>query len=320
MSDKRPRIIESRDLDLARKRIGNTARVTPLLECPFLGEEMGRPVFLKCENLQLTGSFKIRGALSHILALESGRGVVTASSGNHGQAVAYAARMAGLSSTVVMPENAVANKVAAVRTLGAEVVLHGTVSGERKDLARTMAQEQGLSFVDSTDDDLVISGQGSLALEVLEQMPDVEAIISPIGGGGLISGISSAVKLNRPEVKVIGVEPREAAAMYHSIRSGGPVLLDKVDTIADGLRTARPGPLTFAHVSAFVDDIVLAEEDDIIPMMVRLARKAKLVVEPSGAVGACGLKLVSVPGSGPLVVIITGGNVDLSFLARVLGS
>lgn len=303
------------ELKEARSRIGGLVRETPLLECPFLSELAARPVFLKPENLQLTGSFKIRGGANHVLALEGVGGVVTASSGNHGQAVAYAAREAGLPCTVVVPEDAVKNKVEAIQRWGAAVMRHGTLSSERKDKARALAREERLSFIDSTDDLLVIAGQGTLALEILEQLPEVETIVTPIGGGGLISGISAAAKLQRPETRVVGVEPEGSAAMYRSVEAGRRVTLEEVSTVADGLRTSRPGPLTFAHVTAFVDEILLADEGDIIPLMLEFLEKSKLMVEPSGVVGATAAARGLVPGSGPLVVVLSGGNVDLGFVA-----
>ncbi|MFS8570238.1 MAG: threonine/serine dehydratase [Thermaerobacter sp.] len=311
----------------ARRRIAPYLEPTPLQASRTFSRMTGWQVWLKPENLQRTGSFKARGALNAVLRLAEGegetggpqapsrrRGVITASSGNHGQAVAFAAASAGLPATVVVPEQASPAKVAAMEGYGARVVRHGRFPDERKAHARRLAREEGLHYIDSTDDPDVIAGQGTVAVEVLEDLPDVAALVVPVGGGGLISGVAAAVKGMRPGVRVIGVEPVGSAAMHASLQAGRPVTLDQVDSVADGLWCRRPGDLCFAHVRRFVDDIVRVDEAEILAAMALLAERAKLVVEPSGAVSlAAGLarRLPGVAAGRPVAFVLTGGNVAL---------
>ncbi|MFO7942228.1 MAG: threonine/serine dehydratase [Bacillota bacterium] len=280
----------------------------------------GHEVWVKPENLQKTGSFKIRGAYTKMARMsdeDRARGVITASSGNHGAAVAYAAAQLDVPCTVVMPEDAPASKMNAVDAYGGKILQHGRFSNERKERARELAEENGLTYVDSTEDEDIISGQGTCSVEIIEEMPDVDVIMAPIGGGGLMSGVSTAAKLLRPEVQVIGVEPCGSRCMHASLEAGEPVSVE-IDTIADGLRTPKPGPITFDYCSRFVDGIHLVSEEEITDATILGAERLKLLIEPSGAVSLAGLLSGAVGGSGMKVaVILTGGNVDLAALGEI---
>src|SRR5690606_5360849 len=246
-------------------------------------------------------------------------GVITASSGNHGQAVAFAAAAAGLPAVVVVPRHASAVKVAAAEDYGARIVRHGRYPDERKAEARRLAAAEGLHYVDSTDDPHVIAGQGTVALEILDELPDVDAIVVPVGGGGLISGVAAAIKQARPGVRVLGVEPAGAAAMHASLQAGRPLALERVESVADGLWCRRPGDLCFAHVQRFVDEIVRVEDPEILAALVLLGERAKLIVEPSGAAAVAAGLAGRLPGLGPgarVVFVLTGGNVTRADYAR----
>ena len=244
------------EIRAAADRVSKIARVTPLLDVSSMSN---RRLLLKCENLQPGGAFKIRGAYNMVSRLspdERRRGVITYSSGNHGQAMALAARELGAPAVVVMPKNASRIKVEGARSFGAEVIFEGTTSVERRERAEREALARGLTMVPPFDHPWIIAGQGTAGLEILDQCPEVASVFVPIGGGGLAAGVAAAIKLTRPEIKVIGVEPEGATAMKQSIDAGHPVTLPKTETIADGLMPVRPGDLTFAHVRRFVDDIV----------------------------------------------------------------
>jgi threonine dehydratase len=295
---------------------------TPLIRSRTLSERVGAPVHLKCENLQRTGSFKVRGALHRMRALDADerkRGVVTISAGNHAQAVAWAAAMTGVASTVVMPEHASRTKVQASREYGADVILHGS-PGEAFRRAFEIAEERGLVFVHPFDDPHVIAGQASCMLEVLDDLPDVRSVIVPVGGGGLVSGIAAAVAVAAPQVGVWGVEPEGAAAMHRSLETGSPVHLDAVHTVADGLAAPMAGKLNFELIRRHARGVVVVSDDEIVRAMRLLLERTKLLVEPAGAAGLAALLEGRIPldGDGPVVVILSGGNVDLALLARLL--
>jgi len=315
-------MITLQDIRAARERVAGIINRTYLDHSATFSRLCGNQVFLKPENLQKTGAFKIRGAANHILQLDPQRargGVITPSSGNHGQAVAYAASRAGFPAVVVVPEDASPAKVAAIRGYGAEVIFCGTTSLERIEKARELARERGMAFVHSFDDPWVMAGQGTIGLEILEDLPDVDAVLVPIGGGGLISGIATAIKESRPGVKVFGVEPAGSNSMYLSCRAGQVTELKGVNTLADGLRTSKPGELTFPVVQKYVDDILLVEEEEIKAALVTLLERGKLLAEPSGAVTVAALLAGKVPLQGKKVVaVISGGNVDLKLVARLL--
>lgn len=295
---------------------------TPLLPAPWLTREIGTEVRLKCENLQHAGAFKIRGAYNMISRLDPARrarGVITYSSGNHAQAVAMAARIFEVPAVVVMPTTAPTNKVEGARRLGAEVVLEGITSTERQRKALELAQSRGLVVVPPFDHHDIIAGQGTVGLEILEDWPEVEAILVPIGGGGLMSGVAAYVKQARPTCAVIGVEPENADAMYQSRAAGAPVTIEPRPTIADGLMPVRPGDLTFEHAKAFVDQIVRVSDQDITEATRRVIRESKVIVEFSGAATVAALLSGGYrPESRKTVAILSGGNLDPSKLGTLL--
>jgi threonine dehydratase len=292
-----------------------------VLSTRTLSERVGGTIALKAENLQRTGSFKLRGALAKIASLGDGcaAGVVTASAGNHGQAVAYAARALGVSCEVFMPDGAPIAKVDAVLSLGATVELGGATVDEALMAARARADRSGAAFVHPFDDPVVVAGQGSLGLELLDQVPDAARVLVPVGGGGLVSGVSIAIKSVRPEVEVIGVQVETCAPFPESLKLGTPVPVDSARTIADGIAVKRPGTLTLALIRQWVDDIVVVGEDDVAEAMVFMLERAKLVVEGAGAVGVAALLSgrVMAATAGSTVVVLSGGNVGAGLLAEV---
>jgi threonine dehydratase len=305
-------------------RIAGIAVKTPLVRAPFPG--VGGEVWLKAESLQPIGAFKIRGAANKILQLRQdqiGRGVITYSSGNHAQGVAYAARAVGAKAVIVMPANAPAIKRAATLALGAEVVDVGPASTERLAVAEQLVREHGYMVVPPYDDAEIIAGQGTCGLEIVEQLPDVDLVLSPVSGGGLLSGIAAAVKQLRPQVKVLGVEPELAGDAAESFRSGKIVewpaeLTGR--TIADGLRTQSVGVRNFAHIQAFVDSILTVSEAEIRAAMRAIVATTRLVPEPSGAVATAALLFhaAQLPAYGKAVAVVSGGNVAGELLAGVL--
>lgn len=295
---------------------------TPVLTSRSLNEATGTELWFKAENLQKTGSFKARGAYNRIRrAAELGRpaGVVTASSGNHGQAVAFAANRVGWTARVVMPEDASPAKVAGAEAYGAEVEFCGTTSRERLERAEAIAASEHLLWVPPYDDPDVLAGQGTIGLEILEQIPALDVVLVPIGGGGLISGIASAIKAVNPAVRVVGVEPAGACATYLSRQAGRRVELPAGLTIADGLRTVVPGTLTFPIIQELVDDIVVVSDEEIRAAMRLILSRLKTVVEPSGACAAAWALRPAHPLAGARVaVVLSGGNIDMVSLARLL--
>jgi threonine dehydratase len=309
------------DIREAAERIKQVARVTPLLD---VSRAAGRPLLLKCENLQPGGAFKIRGAYNMVAQLtpdQRARGVITYSSGNHGQAMALAARELGAPAVVVMPTTAPAIKVDGTRSFGAEVIFAGTTSADRRVRAETEAAARGLTMVPPFDHEWIIAGQGTAGLEILSQRPDVGAVVVPIGGGGLAAGIAAAVKQSSPAVKVIGVEPEGAAAMKASVDAGEPVTLPRTETIADGLMPVRPGDLTFAHVSRFADAVITVTDAAIIEAVLWTFANAKVVAEPSGAAALAavlgGALDAAVPVTGPIVAVVSGGNMGIERLEEL---
>jgi threonine dehydratase len=306
------------DLREARPRVAHNARLTPLLVSDTLSGRAGHRVALKCENLQAGGAFKMRGATNFIARLtpdERARGVITYSSGNHGIAVAHAARRAGIGAVVVMPKTAPALKLERVRGLGAEVHLAGTTSLDRKERAEALQKERGLAMVPPFDHPWIIAGQSSCGVEILEQMPDAGTVLVPVGGGGLISGVALACAYHRAGIRVIGVEPEGAAKMSASLRAGAPVTLPSARSIADGLVPSRPGDLTFAIVRSFVADVVTVPDEAIREAAVFLLNTEHLLVEWSGAVGVAAL----LSGAArtfevPTVIVLSGGNADPALL------
>lgn len=312
------------DIAAARGRLRGVALHTPLVPCP--GGTEDRALYFKPENLQPTGAFKLRGAYNRISVLsarERSRGVVAHSSGNHAQAVAYAARALDTKAVIVMPRNAPRVKLDATDALGAEVVLVGPDSAERSRRAEELAGEHGYVPVPPYDDEVLMAGQGTIGAEILDDLPGVESVLVPVSGGGLIGGISAAIKLSRPDVRVVGVEPELAADARASLHSDELVeyTADQVSrTVADGLRVQKLGTAPFEHVRAFVDDIITVTEGEILEAMRRLALRVRLVAEPSGAVtfAAHLFHREELPESRLTVAVISGGNVEPKLLAEVL--
>jgi threonine dehydratase len=297
-------------------------RETPVLSSRTLSERAGATVLLKAENLQRTGSFKLRGALSKLTALgdECAAGVVTGSAGNHAQAVAYAARARGVPCHVFMPEPAPIAKVEAARELGAEIQMVGATVDDALLAAREFAAgDERVAFVHPFEDPYVIAGQGTIGLELLAQVPDLAQVIVPVGGGGLVSGVAIALKSERPSIEVIGVQAASCAPVRGSLEHGKPVAVESALTIADGIAVKRPGELTLSLIERWVDGVVAVEEDEIAEAMVFLLERAKLVVEGAGAVGAAALLSgrTAAAREGVTVVLLSGGNVDAGLLAEV---
>ena len=312
------------DVQLAQRRVHGVALRTPLVPCPRGAEE--RLLYFKAENLQPTGAFKLRGAYNKIFSLspeERRRGVVAHSSGNHAQAVAYAARALGVHAVIVMPRGAPRIKLDATEAFGAEILFVGDDSAERVRKAEELAADHGYVPVPPYDDETLIAGQGTVGLEIIEDLPDVETVLVPVSGGGLISGVAAAIKLSRPEVRVIGVEPELAADARESLKTGKLVELPAEQvgrTIADGLRVRKLGYAPLEHVRAFVDDIIAVSEEEILDAMRRMALRARLVAEPSGAVtfAAHLFHRDELPATRVNVAIVSGGNVEPELLAEVL--
>ncbi|MEA2271775.1 MAG: threonine dehydratase [Solirubrobacteraceae bacterium] len=321
MAASRTREVTVADVERARLAGRDLVRHTPVLSSTTLSEEYGGDVVLKAESLQRTGAFKLRGALAKLAALGDacGAGVAAGSAGNHAQALAYAARARGVPCEVYMPTDASIAKAEGAAALGATVRLVGSSVEECMEAARERAREAGLAFVHPFDDPDVIAGQGTIGLELLEDVPDLAKVLVPLGGGGLASGTAIAVKSARPEVEVVGVQVEAFAPFPESLRRGEPVTVESALTIADGIAVKRPGELTLALIAEWVDDVVTVGEDDVAEAMVLLLEKAKLVVEGAGAVGVAALMAgrVTPASTGATVLILSGGNVDAGLLAMV---
>lgn len=317
------------DLHEAAKRLEGVARRTRIEHSQELSDRVGYRVMLKPENLQLTGSFKVRGAYNKIASLpqeDLDRGIITASAGNHAQGVAFASRHRGARATIVMPQITPPLKVDATRSLGTEVVLEGNVFDESFDYARKLADERGMTFVHPFDDYQVLCGQGTIAMEILDDVPDVTDIVVPLGGGGLGAGVALAVKTFRPDVRVIGATPVGSPAWRESLTAGRVVAADQVSTAAEGVAVKRPGDLDYALLSRYMDDLVQVTESDISEMILFMLEKHKLVVEAAGAVSLAALGQLELQSdvfrsaAGPHVVvpIISGGNIDTVTIGAVI--
>ncbi|RJQ92884.1 threonine ammonia-lyase [Amycolatopsis panacis] len=305
----------------ARKLLSGVTRVTPMEHARDLRRMHGGPVHLKCENLQRTGSFKIRGAytrLHGLSAAERDRGVVAASAGNHAQGVALASSLLGISSTVFMPLRAPLPKLAATRGYGADVHLHGAVLEETLAEAIAFSERTGAVFIHPFDHIDVIAGQGTVGLEILEQVPNVKTVLVATGGGGLVGGVASAVKALQPDVRVVGVQAEDAAAFPPSLAAGAPVRIAQPHTMADGIAVGKPGLVSFAHVSELVDEVVTVSEESLSRAVLLCLERRKLVVEPAGA--ATVAALLQHPGAfePPVVAILSGGNVDPVLLQQII--
>ena len=298
----------------------NVARKTDLIAAPNLS--LGKQLYLKTENLQVSGSFKLRGAyykISQLTEDERSKGVIACSAGNHAQGVALAATSMGIKSIICMPDGAPIMKVENTKRLGAQVELVPGAYDEAHDRAVELQKETGMTFIHPYDDELVMAGQGSIGLEILEQLPDVEAVIVPIGGGGLISGVAFAIKALRPEVKVYGVQAAGAASMYKAYHEKHYCTLDYVKTLADGIAVKTPGENTYEIISKYVDDIVTVSEDEISAAILTLMEKQKLVAEGAGATPVAAALFNKLPIEGKKTVcLVSGGNIDVNILSRVI--
>lgn len=309
------------DIRGAQKMLTGVARTTAMEGSRHLTHLVGAPVHLKCENLQRTGSFKLRGAYVRIAGLspeERAAGVVAASAGNHAQGVALASTLLGVRSTVFMPLGAPLPKVAATREYGAEVRLHGQVVDETLAAAQEYARESGAVFIHPFDHPDIIAGQGTVGLEILEQCPEVRTILVGLGGGGLAAGIALAVKSVRPDIKVVGVQAEGAAAFPPSLRAGRPMSIDEQQTMADGIKVGRPGEITFPMVRDLVDEVRTVSEDELSGALLLCLERAKLVVEPAGASTVAALLSTPKAFRGPVVAVLSGGNVDPLLMQRIL--
>jgi threonine dehydratase len=309
-------------IQTARARIGEAIHVSPCQLSHHLSQLTGLPLHLKLENLQRTGSFKERGALNKLLTLsetERKRGVITASAGNHAQGVAFHAGARGIRAQIVMPLATPQIKVAATRSYGAEVILHGANYDEAYEEAMRRRIEEGRTFIHPFDDPDVISGQGTIALELLEQVPDIEAVIVPIGGGGLISGIACALKETDPKIRVIGVEPEKLPSMLRAREAGRPVTIGAEATIADGIAVRRVGDLTLPLVSRYVDEIVTVDDEEIASAILMLLEQEKTLAEGAGAAALAAIVQSKTKlGHRRTVVMVCGGNIDVSLLAKII--
>ena len=316
-----PALVALSDVEAARAVLAGVARTTPIEGSRPLSTRCGGPVLLKCENLQRTGSFKIRGAYVRIAGLtdaERARGVVAASAGNHAQGVALAAALLGSASTVFMPEAAPLPKVAATTAYGATVRLQGTTVDEALLAAAAFAEETGAVLIHPFDHADVIAGQGTVALELLEQCPDVRTVVVPTGGGGLVAGMAVVLRALAPQVSVVGVQASGAAAFPGSLAAGRPTGLAGMATMADGIAVGCPGEITFRHVSALVDRVATVDDDALSRALLLCLERAKLVVEPAGAAGVAAL--MADPGAfePPVAVVLSGGNIDPLLLSKVM--
>jgi threonine dehydratase len=311
------------DVRAAARRLGNRIHRTPVVACQSFDDATGHTVFFKCENLQRAGAFKIRGALNKLLALtpaERERGVVAFSSGNHAQGVALAARMVGTTAIICMPKDAPALKLEATRNYGAEVVFYDRLTEDREQVARAVMERTGRVMVPPYDDPAIMAGQGTAALELLEDVPSLDALLTPIGGGGLMAGCSTVARALFPGVQIFGVETDSANDTYLSLRKGERVEIPPPPTIADGIRVTIPGALTFPILRANLTDVLLVSDAEVRATVRFLALRARVVVEPTGAVPAAAVLAgrLPLPPGARVGVVLSGGNIDPDLLIHIL--
>lgn len=309
------------DFTTAREHLQKVLLPTHLIYSPIFSEESGNQVYIKPENLQKTGAFKIRGAYNKINKLteeEKKRGVIASSAGNHAQGVAYAARELGIKAVIVMPKTTPLIKVQSTKKYGAEVVLYGDVYDDAYQKAKELEAQEGYVFVHPFDDIDVLEGQGTIALEILEEMPDAEVIVVPIGGGGLISGIAAAAKMIKPDIKIIGVEPSGAASATEALKKNKVVTLPEANTIADGTAVKRIGDLTFNCIKQYVDEVVTVDDYELTEAFLLLAEKHKIIAENSGILPLAALKKLSERGK-KVVPVVSGGNIDVLMISSMIG-
>jgi threonine dehydratase len=308
-------------INAARELLVGVIRETPMEHSRMLTAEQGGEVFLKCENLQRTGSFKVRGAYVRIHGLsraDQARGVVAASAGNHAQGVALAASTLNISSTVFMPVQVPLPKLAATRAYGADVHLHGTVIEETLAEAKAYAEQTGAVFIHPFDHPDVIAGQGTLGLEIMDQLPDVATVVVAAGGGGMAGGVAAAIKAVKPGTRVVAVQAEQAAAFPPSLSAGGPVRLTELHTMADGIAVGEPGEMSFAHVDQYVDEVVTVSEESLSRAVLLCLERAKMVVEPAGAASVAALLQYPRRFATPVVAVLSGGNVDPLLLLQII--
>ena len=304
----------------ARNVLQGVLRPTPLIHSPYLSKSCGNNVYLKPENMQVTGAYKIRGAYYKISTLtdeEKARGLVTASAGNHAQGVAYAAQAAGVAATIVMPTTTPLVKVNNTKDYGANVVLHGEVFDDAAELAAQLAEEQGLTYVHPFNDLTLATGQGTIAYEIFQDLPDVDVILIPIGGGGLAAGVSTLAKLLNPNVEVIGVEPTGAASMKASLEAGHVVTLPTASTIADGVAVKTPGDLVFPYVQQNVDRVLALEDGELVETFLDIMERHKMIVENAGLLTVAALKHLDCKGKN-VVSVLSGGNMDVITMSSLV--
>jgi len=311
------------DIKAARERIASSVYKSPCARSEMLSRLTGQNVFLKLENLQMTGSFKERGALNKIATLtddEAKRGVVAASAGNHAQGVAYHATRRGIRAVIVMPLTTPLVKVQATRGFGAEVVLHGANYDEACEEATRLCKAEGMTFIHPFDDPLVMAGQGTIGLELLEQVEGLEAVVIPIGGGGLIGGIACALKESKPSLRIVGVQTAKLPSMRDAVAAGHPVTLPPGTTIADGIAVRHAGDVTFPVVQKYVDEIVTVDEDEIASAILTLLEREKTLAEGAGATALAALlqRRTSLPEGATTAVLVSGGNIDVTLLSRII--
>lgn len=309
------------DFTTAREHLQKVLLPTHLIYSPIFSEESGNQIYIKPENLQKTGAFKIRGAYNKINKLteeEKKRGVIASSAGNHAQGVAYAARELGIKAVIVMPKTTPLIKVQSTKKYGAEVVLYGDVYDDAYQKAKELEAQEGYVFVHPFDDIDVLEGQGTIALEILEEIPDTEVIVVPIGGGGLISGIAAAAKMIKPDIKIIGVEPSGAASATEALKKNKVVTLPEANTIADGTAVKRIGDLTFNCIKQYVDEVVTVDDYELTEAFLLLAEKHKIIAENSGILPLAALKKLTERGK-KVVPVVSGGNIDVLMISSMIG-
>ena len=310
------------DVQSAAQQIAGVANRTPVVTSRTFNERVGYQVYFKCENMQRVGAFKFRGAynaLSRLSDAEKAAGVVTHSSGNHAQGVALAAKLMGVSATIVMPSDAPESKLAATKGYGAEVVIYDRRLQSREELSAQIEKERGLTFIHPYDHSHIMAGQGTAALELLEDVPDLDVLVTPVGGGGLLSGCATAAKAINPDIRIYGVETETSDDWAQSFKTGERVKISPPNTIADGIRTQQPGELTFPVVRNLVEEILLVSDEQVVNAMIFILTRMKILAEPTGAVAPAALLngLVEARG-GKVGVIISGGNVDVALLVQLL--
>ncbi|MGG7324781.1 threonine ammonia-lyase [Clostridium baratii] len=310
------------NIRVAKEHIKDVVVKTPLLHSNFFSKQSNNNVYMKCENLQLTGAYKLRGALNKMMSLsdeEKEKGVVCSSAGNHAQGVAYAANLMGIKATIVMPTTTPYLKVKSTKDLGGNVILHGSVYDDAYSYAKKLEEEKGYTFLHPFNDLNVIYGQGTIALEILEDLKDIDVIVCPIGGGGLISGVALAAKGINSNIKIIGVQAAGANAMETSFHIGKLTPLTSVDTIADGIAVKSPGDITFSIIKEYVDEIITVTDNEIVDAFLALSEKHKLIAEASGAASLAALSKLNFEGKN-IVSIISGGNIDMLTITSLINS